>query len=85
MYRRIGAGLPWVGQPLPGERPSLASAPMAAPSQRRALGTLFLVLCIGFAGVAYAATVAGVWAIGVAAGLLALWFASLSWHSLRRN
>ena len=56
---------------------------MAAPSQRRALGTLFLLLSVGFAGVAYAAGTAHVWPIVAAAALLALWMASLAWQSLR--
>jgi hypothetical protein len=57
---------------------------MAATSQRRALGTLFLFLCAAFAGVAYAAGVAHVWVILAAAGLLSLWLASLAWQMLRR-
>ena len=58
---------------------------MAAPSQRRALGALFLLICLAFAGVAYAAAVAGVWVIVAAAGALALWMASLAWGLLRRT
>jgi len=58
---------------------------VAAPSQRRALGTLFLVICLAFAGVAYAAAVAHVWAIVAAAAALALWMGSLAWHMIARN
>jgi hypothetical protein len=58
---------------------------VAAPSQRRALGTLFLVLCLGFAGVAYAAAVAHVWPVVAAAALLALWMGSLMWQMLGRR
>ena len=58
---------------------------MAASSQRRALGTLFLLICLAFGGVAYAAAVAHVWVIVAAAGALALWMASLAWQMLARN
>jgi hypothetical protein len=57
---------------------------MAAPSQRRALGALFLLLAVMFAGFAWAAGVAHVWVIAVAAGVLALWMAQLTWQMLRR-
>ena len=58
---------------------------MPAPSQRRALGTLFMLICAAFAGVAYAAAVAHVWAIVAAAVALALWMGSLAWRMLARN
>jgi len=58
---------------------------VAASSQRRALGTLFLLLFLAFAGVAYAAAAAGVWVIAAAAALLALWLGSLAWQMLRRS
>jgi hypothetical protein len=59
-----------------------------APSQRRALGALFLVLALGFAGVAAAAAGAvgrepGLVAIVAAAGVLALWLGSLAFRMLR--
>jgi hypothetical protein len=57
---------------------------MAAPTQRRALGALFLLLAVMFAGFAWAAGVAHVWVIAVAAGVLALWMAQLTWQMLRR-
>jgi hypothetical protein len=55
------------------------------PSQRRALGALFLVLGLGFAGIAYAAGVARQWVIAVAAAAIAIWFGSLSRQMLRRR
>lgn len=58
---------------------------MPAPSQRRALGTLFLLICVAFVGVAYAAAVARVWVIVAAAAALALWMGSLAWQMLSRN
>jgi hypothetical protein len=59
-----------------------------AASQRRALGALFLVLAIFFAGIAFTAFASEdrtVWVVGVAAGGLALWLASLSARNLRRR
>ncbi len=58
---------------------------MAARSQRRTLGALFLVLTAAFAGVAYAAAYAGVWVIAIAAGVLALWLGGLALRALRRR
>ena len=61
---------------------------MAAPSQRTALGALFLVLAAAFAGVAYTAAVAkegGAWVIAVAAGVLALWLGSMAVRALFRR
>ena len=63
---------------------------MAAPSQRRALGALFLVLALGFAGVAAAASQAvgrehGLVAIAVAAAAIALWLGSLAFRMLRHR
>jgi hypothetical protein len=61
---------------------------VAAPSQRRALGALFLLLAAAFAGVAYTGVRAGEtagWVIAVAAGALALWLASLSVRALFRR
>ncbi len=54
-------------------------------SQRPALGTLFVLLALGFAGVAWAAANAGVWVIVVAAGALAAWLGSLALQTLRRR
>jgi hypothetical protein len=54
-----------------------------APSQRRALGALFLVLAALFAGIAVAAAGAGIWVIAVAGAALALWLAGMSIRALR--
>jgi hypothetical protein len=59
-----------------------------AASQRRALGALFLVLAIFFAGIAFSAFAAEdrtVWVVGVASGAVALWLASASFRNLRRR
>ena len=56
--------------------------------QRPALGALFALLAVGFAGVAFTAAngaggTAGRWIIAFAAGALALWLASLAVRALR--
>ena len=60
---------------------------MAAPSQRRALGALFLFLAGGFAGIGVAAIAAHAgarsWVIGAAAVAIALWMAGLAVRALR--
>jgi hypothetical protein len=58
---------------------------MAAPSQRRVLGALFLILAIAFAGFAWTAAAAGgrAWVIAAAAAVLALWMLQLTWQMLR--
>ena len=56
---------------------------MRAPSQRRALGVLFVALFVFFAGVAWTAADAGVWPVAVAAAVLGLWIASLGVGALR--
>jgi hypothetical protein len=53
-----------------------------APSQRRALGALFLVLFLFFAGIAAAAFEAGVWPVAAAAAALALWLSTLAGRAL---
>ena len=53
-----------------------------AARQRRALGTLFLFLAVLFAGIAYAALVAGVWVIAAAGVALALWIGSFGLRAL---
>jgi hypothetical protein len=58
---------------------------VAAISQRRALGALFLVLTALFGGIAVAAFGAGVWPVGIAAAALAVWTASTAARSLRRG
>ncbi len=55
------------------------------PSQRHALGVLFTVLALGFAGVAVAGATAGVWVVAVAALALAAWLGSLARQSLKRR
>jgi hypothetical protein len=56
--------------------------------QRRALGALFALLSIGFAGIAFAAAygarreMAG-WAIVLAAAALAVWLGSMAFRALR--
>jgi hypothetical protein len=53
-----------------------------AASQRRVLGTLFLFLAVLFAGIAYAAVLAGVWVIAAAGVALALWIGSFGLRAL---
>jgi hypothetical protein len=59
-----------------------------APSQRPALGALFLVLAAMFAGIAIAAGSAArdqppLWVVAAAATALSLWVASLSLRAFR--
>jgi hypothetical protein len=56
---------------------------MRAPSQRKALGALFLLIAIFFIGVAASAYTAEVWVVTVAAGALALWMGSMAIRALR--
>jgi hypothetical protein len=61
---------------------------VAPPGQRRALGALFLVLAIAFAGIAAAAIEAvdsekGLLVVVIAAGAIALWLLTLSIRNLR--
>ena len=62
---------------------------MSAPSQRRALGALFLVLAAAFGAVAAASirSHAGArsWVIGFAAAAIAAWLGGLSLRALRRR
>ena len=56
--------------------------------QRRALGTLFALLAVALAGVAFEAArgaggSAGRWIVAAAAGAIALWLASLAVRALR--
>ncbi len=56
--------------------------------QRPALGALFALLALGFAGVAFAAGYGaggtlGRWVIALAAGVIALWLASMAFRALR--
>ena len=56
-----------------------------AQERRRALGALFLLLTLGFAGVGYAAARAGgaAWVVALAAAALAVWMAELAFRALR--
>jgi hypothetical protein len=56
---------------------------VAAPTQRRALGALFLVLAAAFAGIAYAAGAADEWIIVGAAAAIAVWLGGLAVRGLR--
>ncbi len=63
---------------------------MAPPPPRPALGALFLVLAIAFAGIAAAAGEAineepGLVVVVVAAGAIALWLLSLAVRNLRKR
>jgi hypothetical protein len=46
-------------------------------SQRRALGVLFLLITLAFAGIAIAAAGAGVWPVAIAAAVLGVWMSTL--------
>ena len=57
-------------------------------SQRPALGALFALLAIGLAGVAFAAGYGaggevGRWVVALAAGVLAVWLASMAFRAFR--
>ncbi len=59
---------------------------MAGTRQKRpALGALFLLLALGFAGIAYAAAVAGdaAWIVAGVAALLAVWMGEQAYRALR--
>ena len=55
------------------------------PSQRHALGLLFLALTLGFGVIALAAGAAGVWLIALAATALGGWMATMSIRLLKRR
>jgi hypothetical protein len=62
---------------------------MAPPPPRPALGALFLVLAVAFAGIAAAAAEAvdtepGLLVVVIAAGLIGLWLLTLAVRNLRR-
>jgi membrane protein YdbS with pleckstrin-like domain len=56
---------------------------VAASPQRRALGALFLLLAVAFAGIAFAAGTAREWIIVGAAAAIALWMVGLAARGLR--
>lgn len=55
------------------------------PSQRLALGLLFLALAAGFAAIAVAAARAGVWVVALAAAALGGWMATMSTRLLSKR
>ena len=58
---------------------------MPAPSQRTALGALFLLLAVLFAGIAVAALGARVWVIAIAGVALSAWLAGLALKAFRAH
>ena len=56
---------------------------MAGPSQRHALGGLFLLLALALAAVAVAAGRAGQWVIVAGAAAIGLWLAGMAVRGLR--
>ena len=64
---------------------------MRPPAQRPALGALFALLTLLFAGIAFAAGSAAAdgraagWVVAIAAAVLALWLATLAARALRRS
>jgi hypothetical protein len=56
---------------------------VAASTQHRALGVLFVLLTSVFCAVAVAAGAAGQWVIAAAAAALGVWMAGLALRSLR--
>jgi len=58
---------------------------VAAPSQRRALGALFLFLAAIFAGIAVAALGARAWVIVIAGVALAVWLGGMAARALTSN
>ena len=56
---------------------------MARQRPRRALGALFLVLTLLFAGIAVAAGRAEVWPVAIPAAVLGAWLATMAAAALR--
>ena len=56
-----------------------------ARGRRPSLGVLFIILAVGFAGIAFAAARAGgtAWVIAAAAALVAVWFGEQALRALR--
>ena len=79
---RPAASTPATNEPENGARVTTIR-PVAAPSQRRALGVLFLLLALAFGGIAVAAGSAGQWIIVATAAAIALWMAGLALRGLR--
>ena len=53
--------------------------------QRHALGLLFVVLTLSFAGIAVAAARAGEWVVAFAAAALGAWLATMAARGLRKR
>ena len=75
-YAPTGSALSVVG-------PFGARVAAVAASQRRALGALFLVLAVFFAGITAAAYTGGAWVIVVAGAVLTLWMGGLAIRTFR--
>ena len=56
---------------------------MRTPPQRQALGVLFFLLAVAFAGIAWAAAQAGEWVIVAGAAAIGVWLAGLAARGLR--
>ena len=54
-------------------------------SQRHALGLLFVVLALGFCGIALAAGRASQWVIALAAAALGGWMLTMAFRLLKRS
>ena len=56
-----------------------------ARRKRPALGALFLLLAVGFAGITYEAAVAGdaAWIVAGAAAVIAVWMGELAYRTFR--
>jgi hypothetical protein len=68
--------------------PAATFRPVRAPTQQRALGTLFFVLGLAFGGIAFGAAVAGSggasrYVIVVASGAIGLWLLGLALRGFR--
>jgi hypothetical protein len=73
-------GSPAVRRVYPGPLSKLAR--VRVPSQRPALGALFLILCSIFVGIAVAAFAAEAWVIALAAAVLGLWLLTMAGRAL---
>ena len=63
-------------------RPEYAQI-VRAPTQRRALGALFILLSALFAFITLAAANAGVWPVAIAGGALCFWMVGLAVRAWR--
>jgi hydrogenase/urease accessory protein HupE len=74
------APLRFVSTSVPGHLSKLSR--VKVPSQRPAMGALFLILCLVFAGIAVAAFAANAWVIAFAATVLGLWLLTMAGRAL---